>query len=1695
MPDGSSGTRDPNKSIAKRRRRPSIGLMALEPRLMYDGAAAAAATTAAATQPHTDAGASASGSAASSAPSAPSSAAPATDHAADHPATPPSSPTDNSNTGTPADSSSGGGSPAASATTSSTTGHQIVFIDGNVPDAQALAQGVQPGIEVVILDPNGNGVQQIADYLTSHNEQNLDAIQIVSHGEDATVRLGNTIFGLADISMFSSQLATIGQALKPGGDILFYGCNVGEGVAGALFEIEVSQATGGAHVAASSGLVGAAALGGSWNLDVADGTIDVGNPFTAATLAQYDNVLTNQIWFTEFNTGNTVSDQVGTFAATGTNQTGSSTSIFNASGSTYAFQGIALDAADGVYFAVNSGAHGVPQTIVRGSISGGTPTVMYTATKNSDFIWDVAYSATTGKVYFSETDGNNSVGTSTDTGIYAISSTATGLAQASVTKLISPTAGASDLVSPYGLAIDAADNLLFFNDFSNFSLSGGTHSTTARLEVANLSTGAILSDNLQTINTGSSAALFWGLAIDAPNNKLYWTVNDTAVAANNKILTATYTTGATPTLGTVTTLYQDSSLAFIPTNLTLDTANNQYYGILGSTGSTASGEVVVGSLTSPNNSPTVVFTVPGPVPSQPKFVELEAAPVLSVTGASPTVITGSGASLLASGATVTELDQNIASATISIGTGFQTGKDTLSFNSGSSSKSFADGHTINASFNSSTGVLTLSGVASATDYQTALATVAFASTATISASRSFTWSTTDGHLASNSASTSATVHVAPTVTPGAGGTYNGGGPAVKIAPSLTLTPATGTLATATISIDSTHFLSGDTLSFTNTSSTSEGNIAVQSYNSSTGVLTLFSNGNSATMSQWTVALNAVTYSFTTSNVDPTIKNGSADTSRTLSYTVNDGTVSSTAATNTLTLVHTAPVVTASGTVNFTGGGSPVTLDSGLTLTNNGSNSLIGATVAISTGFQTGVDVLSVNLPQTGGTITGTSISVSYSGGALTLSGSDSFANYLNALNHVQYSVAAGTDPTHGGQTGRTISWSVKDNNASNNTSNTGTSSLTTVHTAPTLSISGSPAYSAGGSPVVLLSSATLADVDSGGFLSGAVVSITSGFLSGDTLNFAAQNGITIQSNVNGALTLTGSSSIANYAAALQSITFSSSAGDPTNGGADTSRTISWQVTDGSTSNGSSNTGFVTLGVSAPPPSITGAGGTVSYFAGGSAVTLDGALGITDAASTTLSSATVSITGHFLLGDTLTVDTTGTNITALYSPVHGVLQLSGSDTLAHYQTVLERITYSSTARDPDAGGSANTRTISWQVNDGRSSNNLSTAVTTTVDVTHVATTIGAGGSVSFTPGNGPLLVDPTVTVTDATADPITSITVKITAGLTTGDMLAFNGGANSEVFVDGSTITGSYNAATGTLTLTAGSGSPTAADFQLAAQSITFNNSSVTASSPGSTRTLSWTVFTANPNETSVTTTSTVVPTTPPSDPSTIGNASSFAPGTSPPVTSGLSFSPGGTSGTGTFVSGTSGIVTLGYGTSGYGTSGPGTFGFNAFTPGAFDPTIFGSGAGGPGYFDPGGGFGSGLDFSTDFTTASNDVPADSEAPITLVADGWLGIGFDRKTDKGIGDGVPGASDDAVVVADKDSGDTGHGPLQLAVGNDRALGPDAVRAVERLVPADAVPVVPAAGKLALSAQLRAAGRHGLLHDRLALLKSLRDGVRG
>ncbi len=65
---------------------------------------------------------------------------------------------------------------------------EIVFIDANVKDAQVLAEGVRPGVEVVYLDSGQDGVKQIADVMAV--KHNMAAVTIISHGAPGKVFFG-----------------------------------------------------------------------------------------------------------------------------------------------------------------------------------------------------------------------------------------------------------------------------------------------------------------------------------------------------------------------------------------------------------------------------------------------------------------------------------------------------------------------------------------------------------------------------------------------------------------------------------------------------------------------------------------------------------------------------------------------------------------------------------------------------------------------------------------------------------------------------------------------------------------------------------------------------------------------------------------------------------------------------------------------------------------------------------------------------------------------------------------------------------------------------------------------------------------------------------------------------------------------------------------------------------------------------------------------------------------------------------------------------------------------------------------------------------------------------------------------------------------------------------------------------------------
>ena len=239
--------------------------IALEPRYLFDGAAAATVVDAS--------------------------------HQADHPATPPQAPdplakalADHT---LPADPTAGVSAPTQvrAADPSQTGGRkEVAFVDTSDPAYQALADGVRAGVEVELIDGGQSGLAQIAKWAESH--EGYDAIHLISHGSEATLRLGtdsitNDSLGTA---VEQVEMAEIGHALNPGGDLLLYGCDVAKGADGRQLAGGIATATG-ADVAASTDRTGAAALGGDWVLEYNTGTIGAPLALTDAAMAAYTRVL------------------------------------------------------------------------------------------------------------------------------------------------------------------------------------------------------------------------------------------------------------------------------------------------------------------------------------------------------------------------------------------------------------------------------------------------------------------------------------------------------------------------------------------------------------------------------------------------------------------------------------------------------------------------------------------------------------------------------------------------------------------------------------------------------------------------------------------------------------------------------------------------------------------------------------------------------------------------------------------------------------------------------------------------------------------------------------------------------------------------------------------------------------------------------------------------------------------------------------------------------------------------------------------------------------------------------------------------------------------------------------------------------------------------------------------------------------
>ncbi|WP_054996691.1 Ig-like domain-containing protein [Pseudomonas ficuserectae] len=182
------------------------------------------------------------------------------------------------------------------ATPAALPGTTVVFVDSRVKDSASLLAGVAPGAQVVELDATKDGLQQIADYLGSH--QGVSSVQIIAHGNSGDLWLGNSYVSADNIAQRSALLAEIGNDMNVGGDILIYACNTAEGDTGLSFVDSLATLTG-RDVAASTNRTG---VGGDWDLEIATGSIESVSALSQQSMDAYQWGLAT---FTVTSTSNT----------------------------------------------------------------------------------------------------------------------------------------------------------------------------------------------------------------------------------------------------------------------------------------------------------------------------------------------------------------------------------------------------------------------------------------------------------------------------------------------------------------------------------------------------------------------------------------------------------------------------------------------------------------------------------------------------------------------------------------------------------------------------------------------------------------------------------------------------------------------------------------------------------------------------------------------------------------------------------------------------------------------------------------------------------------------------------------------------------------------------------------------------------------------------------------------------------------------------------------------------------------------------------------------------------------------------------------------------------------------------------------------------------------------------------------------
>ena len=330
----------------------------------------------------------------------------------------------------------------------------------------------------------------------------------------------------------------------------------------------------------------------------------------------------------------------------------------------------------------------------------------------------------------------------------------------------------------------------------------------------------------------------------------------------------------------------------------------------------------------------------------------------------------------------------------------------------------------------------------------------------------------------------------------------------------------------------------------------------------------------------------------------------------------------------------------------------------------------------------------------------------------------------------------------------------------------------------------------------------------------------------DVLAFTNQNGITGTWNaVTGIMSLQGSATSADYQLALRSVTYQNMVNTPS----PLTRTVSYEVWDTQNSidfrSDSLTRDIMVIPVNDLPLLSNIEVPALVYTENDPATTITNTLAGLDLDNQTWDTAIVTVVGNFIPTEDVIAFTNQNGITGTYNPLIGQIILSGSATVANYVTAMQSVTYMNTSENP----SSVVRTVSYIAKDTAAWGNTVTRQINVVPVNDVPVLANIEvPAITYTENDPATQISATITGSDLDDINWDSAWVQISNNYINGeDVLGFN---------NQNGITGSWNAGTGTLTLT---GLASLANYQAALRSVTYFNTSQLPSQ--ATRTVSFMV--------------------------------------------------------------------------------------------------------------------------------------------------------------------------------------------------------------------------------------------------------------